>query len=314
VVLPSARIAHSMQALATAKAIPTKMNNIRLIFRKILYRYIWERIFVERISEPLHLNLISFFVAIFGSFRTKINFDLVLRSQHAYALLKSADYAKSLGVKSITVIEFGVAAGAGLLNICHVAKRVTALTGVDFKIVGFDTGRGMPPPESYRDHPDLYSQGDFPMNFEALNQRLPANASLIIGDIRTTLQTFLQQSTSESPIAFVSIDVDYYSSTRDAFLVFDGDSASYLPRVQIYLDDLEDMAHNSWCGELLAVGEFNLHHDMRKIERHTFLRGYRIFKNARWIDHMFQLHVLDHRVRNEIRHGSGPVVHSNPYL
>lgn len=292
------------------------MNTLRLILRKITRRYIWERIFVERLSEPLHLNVISLFVAIFGSFRTKVSFDLIPRFQHAYALLKSADQAKSIGAGSITVIEFGVAAGAGLMNLCHVAAQVTRLTGVDFRIVGFDTGRGMPAPESYKDHPDLYSQGDFPMNFDALSQRLPANARLVIGDIRTTLRTFLQESTSQSPIAFVSIDVDYYSSTRDALEVFDGESSLYLPRVHIYLDDLEDMAHNSWCGELLAVHEFNAQHDMRKIERHMFLRGYRIFKNARWIDHMFQLHVLDHRVRNEgtARQGGDPVVCPNPYL
>jgi hypothetical protein len=142
------------------------MKTLLLILKKISHRYIWERIFVERLSEPLHLNFISLFVGLFGSLRVKINFDLILRCQHAYALLKSADYAKSLGIKSITVIEFGVAAGAGILNICHVAKRVTAATGVEINIVGFDTGLGMPPPESYRDHPDLYAQGDFPMNFE----------------------------------------------------------------------------------------------------------------------------------------------------
>lgn len=292
------------------------MNTLRLILRKISHRYIWERIFVERLSEPLHLNLISLLVAVFGSFRTKVNFDLIPRFQHAYALLKGADHAKAIGTRSITVVEFGVAAGAGLMNICHLAERVTALTGIDFKIVGFDTGRGMPAPESYKDHPDLYSQGDFPMNFDALSRRLPANARLVIGDIRTTLKTFLQQSTPQSPIAFVSIDVDYYSSTRDALGIFDGESSLYLPRVQIYLDDLEDMAHNSWCGELLAVHEFNEQHEMRKIERHRFLRGYRIFKNARWIDHMFQLHVLDHRVRNEgtARQVNNPAVLSNPYF
>jgi hypothetical protein len=292
------------------------MKTLLLILKKISHRYIWERIFVERLSEPLHLNFISLFVGLFGSLRVKINFDLILRCQHAYALLKSADYAKSLGIKSITVIEFGVAAGAGILNICHVAKRVTAATGVEINIVGFDTGLGMPPPESYRDHPDLYAQGDFPMNFDALRKKLPANAKVIIGEIKTTLATFLGQRSASSPIAFVSIDVDYYSSTRDAFALFDGASSLYLPRVQIYLDDLEDMAHNSWCGELYAVDEFNLAHEMRKIERHTFLRGYRIFKNARWIDHMFQLHVLDHAVRFEgsANQVNSPVVLSNPYL
>jgi hypothetical protein len=292
------------------------MKNLVFIFKKIFNRYIIKRIFVERFTEPLHLNIISIFVLIFGSFRAKIDFDLILRCQHSYALLQAADYAKYLGLKSITVIEFGCASGAGLLNICDVSRRITKITGVDFNIIGFDTGHGMPPPESYRDHPDLYAKGDFPMDVDALRRRLPSNAKIIIGDVSLTIKDFLCKSTAESPIAFVSIDVDYYSSTRDAFLLFDGESNLYLPRVQIYLDDLEDMAHNSWCGELLAVHEFNSTREMRKIERHKFLRGYRVFKNPRWIDHMFQLHVLDHKVRCQIPENQlrDPVVLSNPYL
>ena len=49
-----------------------------------------------------------------------------------------------MGLESITAIEFGVAAGAGLLNICEIAKNLTKETGVKFKIYGFDTGAGMP--------------------------------------------------------------------------------------------------------------------------------------------------------------------------
>jgi hypothetical protein len=219
-------------------------------------------------------------------------------------------------LKSINVIEFGVASGAGLINICDVSRGITKITGVNFNIIGFDTVHGMPSPESDRDQPKLYAKVDFLRDVDALRWWLPLNAKIIIGDVSLTIKDFLCKSTAESPIAFVSIDVDYYSSTRDAFLLFDGESNLYLPRVQIYLDDLEDMAHNSWCGELLAVHEFNSMREMRKIERHKFLRGYRVFKNPRWIDHMFQLHVLDHKVRCQIPENQlrDPVVLSNPYL
>jgi hypothetical protein len=292
------------------------MKNLIFILKKLFNLYILKRIFVERLTEPLHLNIISIFVVIFGSFRAKIEFDLILRCHHAYALLRAADDAKNLGLKSITVIEFGVASGAGLLNICDISQRVTKITGIEFDIIGFDTGGGMPAPESYRDHPDLYAKEDFPMDVVALKRMLPSNAKIFLGDISLTIKEFLCQLTAHSPIGFVSIDVDYYSSTRDALLLFDGESDQYLPRVQVYLDDLEDLAHNSWCGELLAVNEFNAVREVRKIEQHKFLRGYRVFKNARWIDHMFQLHVLDHRVRSlipELRIRA-PVVLSNPYL
>ena len=50
--------------------------------------------YYERLSEPLHLNAISAFVALFGSFRRKVEYDLVLRPQNAFGILKAADSAK----------------------------------------------------------------------------------------------------------------------------------------------------------------------------------------------------------------------------
>src|SRR5690606_30770495 len=111
--------------------------------KKLRNRYIWERIFYERVTEPLHLNLMSLGVAAFGSFRAKVAFDLILRQQHAYAILACADLAREMDIHEVSLVEFGVAAGAGMLNICELAKRVTRETGVRFRIFGFDTGKGM---------------------------------------------------------------------------------------------------------------------------------------------------------------------------
>jgi hypothetical protein len=287
----------------------------RFLRSKLLKPYIWKRIYNERLTEPLHLNIIAAFVAVFGGFRAKVEYDLVLRCQHAFGLLQSADLAKSLGHEEVTVMEFGVAAGAGLLNICEIAGRVTRETGVKFRVVGFDTGRGMPPPQSYRDHPELYQEGDFPMDVEALRSRLPAFAELIIGDIAGCTDSFLGSIRPSAPIGFISIDVDYYSSARAALSILCGSQELYLPRVLLYLDDLEDPSHNSYCGEQLAVREFNEANELRKIEAHQFLRLYRIFKNARWVAHMLTCHVLDHDARNTLEQARiRKVVLENPYL
>ena len=284
--------------------------------KKLRYLYIWERIFLERLSEPLHLNLISIFIFLFGSYRLKCNFDLIIRQYHAYSLLEAADLAKQQGKKTVTVIEFGVANGAGLFNIQTIAKKIKKVTGISFNIYGFDTGKGMPVPKSYKDHPDLYSEGDFPMDFDKLHKALDQNTKLIIGNINETLSIFMKQSFENCPIAFISIDVDYYSSTIEALKVLELKPNQYLPRVLIYLDDLQDKSHNSWCGEMAAVIEFSKKHKFRKIERHQFLRGYRIFKNARWIDHIFTAHILDHSARNTIpqKKPKNPVVLENPHL
>ena len=284
------------------------------LLKKLMQPYIWKRLLYERLSEPIHLNLLALFVGLFGSYRQKIDFDLVIRQQHAYALLNIADQANALGLERVSVFEFGVAAGAGLLNLQEIASKLTTVTGIGFDIYGFDTGTGMPPPKSFKDHPELYQEGDFPMDFGKLSKALGPCTQLVLGPVAESIRHLSNKDFSGAPIGFISMDVDYYSSSVDALNVLKRQPADLLPRVVIYLDDVEDMSHNSWCGEQAAVNEFTLSNPARPIERHTFLRGYRIFKNARWIDHMYQCHVLDHSTRNELSSTRDRVVLSNPYL
>jgi hypothetical protein len=261
------------------------------------------------------LNLLSLPVLVFGSVRSRIYHDLLVRQQYAFGLLKAADKANALGLRCVSVLEFGVANGAGLMNICALAQKIAATTGVTFRVFGFDTGTGMPPPRDYRDHPEHYTTGDFPMqDAKQLQARLPPLAQLILGDVADTIPEFLSSLEVSSPIGFVAVDVDYYWSTVESLRVFDGAASQYLPTVTVYLDDILFEEHNSWCGELGAVSEFNAAHQLRKIERFNHLRGLRLFKNASWIDHMFTLHVLDHPWRTSGRERETARVAENPYM
>lgn len=287
------------------------------LWKKLANPFIRRRVFIERLAEPMHLNALSALAAVFGSTRTKIEYDLILRPQHAMAILRAADLAAALGLPGITVLEFGVASGAGLSNMCRVAELVSAETGVEIRLAGFDTGSGMPPPIDYRDHPELYREGDYPMvDREALARSLPANAQLVIGDLDQTIPAFLETVTERAPIGFISIDVDFYSSTRKALqIAAAGQPAKLLPTTLMYLDDVGGIEHNRWCGELLAAQEFNAEHALRKIEPFTALRGWRIFQRAVWLNHMYILHVLDHPRRQAVGRGQGPrSVLTNPYL
>jgi hypothetical protein len=105
---------------------------------------VWARRLADRISEPLHLNLLALLVAPFGSYTTKVALDLVPRRHYAYGMLHAAEQAKRNGLSCITVIEFGVSFGGGILNLCEIARRLTSVTGVNFEIFGFDTGVGLP--------------------------------------------------------------------------------------------------------------------------------------------------------------------------
>jgi hypothetical protein len=283
------------------------------LWKKLWLTRIWERVLRERLGEPLHLNLLSLPVALFGSLETKIYFDLVLRQPNAFSLLEAARIAKRAGLSSFVAAEFGVAAGAGLMNMCDLARRISKRTGVAIRVVGFDTGTGMPEPLDYRDHPDLYRPGDFPMDEQALRQALPDFAELHIGPIATTVKTFVQSLSPAAPLGYVALDVDYYSSSKDALAVFSGDADKYLPHVLLYVDDMQFARHNPWQGELLAISEFNEAHSERKIAPYNFLREWRLFKRAVWISQMYGVYILDHPAIHA-RKPREPVHLSNPYL
>jgi hypothetical protein len=268
------------------------------VARRVLNRKQLRKIFVERATEPVHLNLLSLIVAMFGSYRAKVDFDLVVRQQYAFPILYAADAALKYGLKAVTLIEFGVANGAGLLNMCRIAERTRRATGIEFQVFGFDTGKGMPPANDYRDLPEEFQEGDFPMDFEKLQCSLPGFAHLVIGDIEEKLPSFLASLSSDSPIGFVAIDIDYYSSAKKALRILDGAASTYLPVMPIFLDDIAVDGANPWTGELLAVNEYNQKNELRKIAPFTLLRSRRIFKNTQWIDRMYAAHIHDHPLRS----------------
>ncbi len=285
------------------------------VLRRLLQREKLQKVFVERLTEPLHLNLLSAFVALFGSYRAKVAFDLVVRQQYAFPILYAADAARRYGYKKVTLVELGVASGAGLLNKCRIAERTTRATGIEFHIVGFDGGKGMPPAIDYRDLPEHFQQGDFPMiDFAALKRALPSNAELIIGDVAETAPAFAKSLTPDAPLGFVAVDVDYYSAAKASLPILSGAAENYLPLVPVYLDDIGMDGNSPWSGELLAVAEFNAENDMRKIAPFTLLRSRRIFKNTQWIDRMFAAHIHDHPYRSPDHRRATKWVLGNEYL
>src|SRR5664279_2437921 len=155
---------------------PDLFQRVRYFLSRATKKSKIQNFFLERLSEPLHLNFLSLFVLLFGSFRSKVYFDLVIRQQNAFPILYAVDLAKWRGYSSIVVCEFGVAAGAGMMNMCAIADRVAKATGIEICVVGFDNGVGMPDPLDYRDLPEFFTKGDFPMDEERLRRNLPPNA------------------------------------------------------------------------------------------------------------------------------------------
>src|SRR5262249_21760536 len=134
-----------------------------------------------------------------GDFRAREQYGLIPRPQYAYGMLRAADQAKYIGAKSVTVVELGVASGRGLLNMIDCAKLITAETGITFRVIGFDTGAGLPSIEGYKDHPEIWNPGDFAMEDRVtLEKRLEGNAQIVWGDIDRTIDTFTKSLTPQA--------------------------------------------------------------------------------------------------------------------
>ena len=258
---------------------------------------LWEHLLADRLGEPLHLNLASLLVKLFGGFRAKVAFDLVERRRYAFPLLKAADYAKGQGIGRIYVLEFGIAAGAGLVNLAWLAGQVTATTGVEITVVGFDAGTGMPRPRDHRDYPEEFIEGDFPLpDKEALARVLPEGVRVVYGPVAETVRDFM--AGIDAPIGFAVLDLAYYSSTVEALAALTGPPDRYLPMTLVYLGAVRIDNASPAVGELLAVSEFNASRPLRQIHPFTSLRDKRVFRRAAWLDQIYTLHVLDHPRRS----------------
>lgn len=99
------------------------------------------------------------------------------------------------------------------------------------------------------------------MDLPALKERLE-KATLVIGDIKETAADFFKRF-SAAPVGCMLIDVDYYSSTVPILDFLDHADENFLPRIQMYFDDIHP--EYEFSGENLAVKEFNGSHDTVKI-------------------------------------------------
>jgi len=107
-------------------------------------------------------------------YRSKVKYDMVLREYHAFGILQAADYAKE-PVFRVSCVEFGVAAGFGLMNIgVELRPRYTKLTrGESEGFMGLILAKECLR-RDYRDHPrTCTARATFPMDFDRLSQVLP---------------------------------------------------------------------------------------------------------------------------------------------
>ena len=198
------------------------------------------------------------------SVSTRALWDLSERPHYLLGVISAARRALRDGVPAVSVIEFGVAGGNGLLVLEREAARVEKELGVAIKVYGFDNGEeGMPSfIGDYRDHPDKWRPGDFPMDERRLRSRLSPRTTLILGNVESTVTAFYSDP-RVPPIGFIAFDLDLYSSTTHALSVLSMPERRTLDHVALYFDDTEHSISHRFAGELLAVDEFNQFGEVR---------------------------------------------------
>ena len=228
-----------------------------------------------------------------GSWDNRALFDALPYSQYATGLQVASRYAAAFGEKEITAIEFGVAGGNGLLALADHAQQIKTKTGITVNVVGFDTGVGLPTPVDWRDAPWLYSPGDYPSDTSTLRKHLTGRATLVVGDVSKTFPEWLRRA--GRPVGFISIDVDYYSSTAIILnALANCDAEALLPITSIYLDDILCFGVPRCVGELAALVEFNRNNALRQFDRADWVSEFRPYKEALWLRRLFDLYCFDH--------------------
>lgn len=228
-----------------------------------------------------------------GSYRFRYEIGALHRPQYAYLIYQVARLAKRLGEPRVSVLEFGVAGGDGLLRMEYHAEKIEKMFGVAIELYGFDTGAGLPAPVDYRDLPYHWKPGFFKMDLPLLKSKLK-RSKLVIGNVRDSVETFASEF-DPAPIGAIAFDLDFYSSTVSAFKILDLTAKYLLPRVPVYFDDVvfgDTELYNDYSGVRLAIGEFNRSHEQRKLSSLYHLRAK--VPVVHWHYYMWSFHAFDH--------------------
>lgn len=190
-----------------------------------------------------------------------------LRSQFYYALvhLRWDALAHHSPPPFTPYYEFGVGRGATLsryLDAIESFSRAQASPQVNFPVYLFDSFQGLPEPRGPEDFSSEWRKGSFAHDVAEIREVFRArhidpdsrNVHFVVGYFEESLTSRIATELKPNPPAIVTIDVDYYSSTKT---VLDW-LASFLPSGSfLYFDDIYSFYGNPNYGQLKAISDFN---------------------------------------------------------
>ena len=202
-----------------------------------------------------------------GSYPARLSLGAVDRPSYGWCTYHAAVEARTLGYKAMTVVEFGVAGGNGLVSLCKHKKDIQKELDIEILVVGFDSGTGLPASQDSRDLLYFWPSGSFEMDRAALEKRIGGQAELVLGGVATTIESWHPRP--DAPVGAIMFDLDFYTSTMAAFGLLL--QANILPRVWCYFDDICGYPGNAYTdsiGEREAIKQFNLASERQRWNDH----------------------------------------------
>ena len=157
--------------------------------------------------------------------------------------------------RPLTYYEFGTGSGNTLQRAISVLRHIPGS-----RIYLFDSFAGLPPTADPRDALSGWNEGDFAFSEDYIRELILGSGFPLDrvkfhkGYFEQTLTSALFNELQSSPPAFVTVDVDYYSSTRT---VLDFLMPMLVSGATFYFDDLWSFDGHPEYGQLKAIAEFN---------------------------------------------------------
>ena len=230
-----------------------------------------KRKYVSRINgEKLTLVLYPLLKSIRDRLSFMLGFQSLFRdnvsSFYFCALNRQTNLAKrGWGPPSVNYYEFGVGWAGTLMNYIKALKEFCRRSKKDlylYHIFGFDSFEGLPNKISPKDDHKEWYKGCYSNSLSDIKQKVikqgidlrRGNVHFIKGFYEETLTPTLRNELRDYPPSIVTVDCDYYSSTKTVLewlrpMLFSG--------TIFYFDDIWSFHGNPNYGELGAINEFN---------------------------------------------------------
>ena len=118
-------------------------------------------------------------------------------------------------------------------------------------------------------------------------------SKLIIGDIKETLPKFINNY-NFPPIGIIFFDLDFYSSTKESFQIFNLNGKFRMPRIKCYFDDIQPPSNN-YNGIAKAIKEFNYNNNNKIVK---FSGSTLDYKFGPWNEEFYEFHDFVHEKYN----------------